>query len=360
MKNITHIRLDNYLNAFNIPGIKNVPVLADYDRKYSENEEIYSILREKKLKSAKNKSADLEAIANLGTFLRKSMSVSEHALVILYFIESIYIKSINEVDPAFEELVYLAGTSLGFEHEHVKSMIDFYLSDQPYSDNDNAAYFISNREKFTFKHIGMNIIPYDANYITYVKRIPQTGLILSKSFYKESDRMLANDSYIVRDTRILHEGSFDRADFGFYSFSELDELIENSNPLGFYELSAKENLPKIVLDPELNKIIIAGNSAPLSPTNFFNPVLDWIENFKDSNREELKVYIILDYFNTYTSKFLMRLTKKCQSLSHGGCNAKIYWYCDVEDEEMVEFGENLQGIFKKGVELCYNIQELVA
>jgi hypothetical protein len=360
MKNITTIILNDYLNAFNIAGIKNATGLINCDANYIGSNEIYSILREKTLKYSKNRSTNIDVINELGRELTKSLTTQDRALVILYFIQSIHIKSSNELEAAFEEMIYMAGQSLGFEYEHVKAMIDFYLNDQPYLDNLNAAYFVQTREKFTFRQIGMNTIPYEKNHITYAKYLPKINIVLSKCFYKELDRILANDLHSTNNIRIMDDMNYDRADFGFYSFNELCETIENFNPLGFYELAAKENLPKIVLDPELNKIIIAGNSAPLSPTNFFNPVLDWIKAFKENNREELKVYIMLDYFNTYTSKFLMRLTKECQSLSQSGCATKIYWYCDVEDEDMTEFGENLHVIFKKGVELCYNNQELVA
>jgi hypothetical protein len=360
MKNVTTIRLNEFVAAFNIGGTKDVSPLSNLDPKYITNYDLHDLLRGKHLKFSKTKKVDSRFINDLGESLNHELTSTDRATIMMYFIQNTFVRSNNELDPVYEEMVYKAGQALSFDHEQVKGMIDFYLNDQPFTDNGGAAYFVGVNDKFSFRHIGMNIKLYEKKHVTYVKYIEKAGIFLSKTFLKELDKLSIADTHSIDNIRIFDTNNYNRADYGYYSFEELSELIEHFNPLGFYELQAKENMPKIVLDPELNKIIIAGNSSPLSPTNFFNPILEWVENFKKNGRSELKLYIMLNYFNTYTSKFLMRLAKECQTLSQSGCNTKIYWYCDVEDEDMTEFGENLQAIFKKGVELCFNHQEQVA
>jgi hypothetical protein len=140
------------------------------------------------------------------------------------------------------------------------------------------------------------------------------------------------------------------------------QLVEEPatiNSAALFELDATSSTPKIVLDPRKGKVVISGSSSPLSPSNFFTPVLDWFGTYKNSDKKTLDVYIILDYFNTYTAKFLMQLNRESRLLRQKGYKTKIYWFCDSEDTDMYEFGELLKNLNKEGVEFCFTNEEFV-
>lgn len=360
MKSLVKMKLDEFLNSLNISMKRSNNPLSFMDMDAVKENQMFEYLFDKSLRYSKAKKINRAQIIENGSLFKNDLSASEKVMIMLYLIKSIHDTQNNELDQMFEEVVFWAGGALGLEHDEVNEIVDFVLNDLPFADNNLAAYFVNSNTKFSNKHICMKLLTYEKQPITYVKYLKNSQIILSKAFECDNNTFFINEKYSVNKVKVLDEQNYVRSDFGYYTLEELKEALINTNPLQFYELNSGDCLPKVVLDPELNKIIIAGNSAPLAPTNFFNPIIDWITYFKQNNRKELKVYVMLDYFNTYTSKFLMRLTKECLLLSEAGCDTKIYWYFDEDDDDMREFGENLQVIFKRGVEFCYNSQELVA
>ncbi|MCE3226837.1 MAG: nuclear pore complex subunit [Bacteroidetes bacterium] len=141
---------------------------------------------------------------------------------------------------------------------------------------------------------------------------------------------------------------------------QLVEEPANFNSAALFELDATNSTPKIVLDHKKGKVVISGSSSPLAPSNFFGPVLDWFADYKKHGKKTLDVYIILDYFNTYTSKFLIQLNREARLLRQKGIKTKIHWFCDSEDSDMYEFGELMKNLNKGGVEFCFTNEEAVS
>lgn len=252
-----------------------------------------------------------------------------------------------------EEVVRKVAMLLDVNEQDVNSIVEFYISDEPFADKQSAAYFINTDTPWSYKHIGVNVHKYNEPYITYVKYLPKYEVILTKRFKAVDKEYSLFEQFVTEKISVYGKESFNWAEFSCIEFDELIAKVETFCPYTFYEIEQTENSPKIVLDPESNKVIISGSSSPLSLTNFFNPVLDWITCYKEHGKGKLKIYIILDYFNTYTSKFLTRLNKECDNINQKGLKAQVFFFLDPEDDDMREFGEHMQRINKKGFEFCF-------
>lgn len=86
---------------------------------------------------------------------------------------------------------------------------------------------------------------------------------------------------------------------------------------------------------------IKGRSIPENSIEFYKPLIDWIEVYSKSPQESTNVNIQLEYFNTSSSKCLLDLFKKLESISG---QVTINWYFEEDDEDMLEAGEDYEAI----------------
>ena len=96
----------------------------------------------------------------------------------------------------------------------------------------------------------------------------------------------------------------------------------------------------LVLD---KKLTLTGRSIPENSIQFYEPLLNWANDFCSSKPEHIEVHVKLEYFNTSSSKCLMDLLKR---IEHCECQAEVYWYFEEEDEDMQEAGEDYAAIIQ--------------
>ena len=110
------------------------------------------------------------------------------------------------------------------------------------------------------------------------------------------------------------------------------------------EMSAKT--PLVKFNPRGN-MEFRGRSIPENSIEFYSPVFDWIDDYAKHPQPETTVHIQLEYFNTSSSKCLLDIFKKLQTLHLAG-NSKVtvHWYYEEDDEDMLEAGEDYQAIIR--------------
>ena len=123
-----------------------------------------------------------------------------------------------------------------------------------------------------------------------------------------------------------------------------------------YIVEAKTISPGVILDPENNVYEINGESRPESVRDFYQPIIDWMEEFaeevKSLSDEEKKekniiVHFKLEYFNSSSAKYFLDIIKSFLANFHAnGVDVKIYWYYEEGDEDMQEAGEELSHMVK--------------
>ena len=100
--------------------------------------------------------------------------------------------------------------------------------------------------------------------------------------------------------------------------------------------------PTVQFNKETGVLEIRGRSIPENSIEFYKPLIDWIDSYSKTPKSETTVNIKLEYFNTSSSKCILDVFKKLESV--GGTNMTINWYYEEDDEDMLEAGEDYQAI----------------
>ncbi len=90
---------------------------------------------------------------------------------------------------------------------------------------------------------------------------------------------------------------------------------------------------------------ISGKSIPENSFGFYQPLLQWIDNYATQASPKTEVKIQLEYFNTSSSKCLLDIFRKLATLKKtGNSEVSILWHYEAEDEDMLEAGEDYDAL----------------
>lgn len=136
------------------------------------------------------------------------------------------------------------------------------------------------------------------------------------------------------------------------SFKELTAEISKPAVTRLINISRKESYPHILLDPDNGKIVIEGVSTPVSPLTYLEPILAWMDLYSRKNTS-LDILFKFYYYNTYTTKFLVRFIEKCNALYAQGMDITIEWSYSESDTDILEYGDFYKDLFinKNGFKL---------
>ncbi len=116
-------------------------------------------------------------------------------------------------------------------------------------------------------------------------------------------------------------------------------------------LPAKEDTPSVILDAESGKYEIAGKSMPENVAAFYQPIMDWLEEFEENGSGDIVFDFKLVYFNTASSKLLLDIMIKLEEMHESGKSIKINWHYSADDEDMQEAGEEYADMIDVPVEM---------
>lgn len=104
--------------------------------------------------------------------------------------------------------------------------------------------------------------------------------------------------------------------------------------------------PMVKLEPETGKLEIKGRSIPENSIEFYKPIVEWLEEYGANPQKLTDVHVQLEYFNTSSSKCILDVFKKLETIVKAGHEVLINWYYEEDDEDMLEAGEDYQSIVK--------------
>ncbi len=113
--------------------------------------------------------------------------------------------------------------------------------------------------------------------------------------------------------------------------------------------------PTVNFDSSKGLVEIKGRSIPENSIEFYKPLVEWLESYGKSPIAQTKVNIQLEYFNTSSSKCILDVFKKLESIHKAKNDVVINWYYEEDDEDMLEAGEDYQSIIK----VPFNMVEIV-
>lgn len=108
----------------------------------------------------------------------------------------------------------------------------------------------------------------------------------------------------------------------------------------FIKLNKTDIYPTIIMDKENGVFEIKGVSLPLDGKEFYQPVLDFLDEYSQ-NPNKITLFVFnLKYFNISSSKMFLFMLYKLKELYDSGKAVVVIWSYD--DEDIREAGDDFQ------------------
>ena len=117
------------------------------------------------------------------------------------------------------------------------------------------------------------------------------------------------------------------------------------------DIKATNDTPRVLFDPDNDLFEISGRSLPEDVVSFYQPVLDWLDEYKSQSAKPTEFVFKYIYFNTATSKLVQDILIRLESLNEAGHEVRILWYYEQDDEDMYDIGVE----FKENINLPFEI-----
>ncbi|MGI6340112.1 MAG: DUF1987 domain-containing protein [Bacteroidales bacterium] len=104
--------------------------------------------------------------------------------------------------------------------------------------------------------------------------------------------------------------------------------------------------PTIKFDVSEGIFEIKGRSIPENSVEFYKPLIDWLDDYKETPLDKTVVNIRLEYFNTSSSKCILDVFKKLEAIHKAKNDVVVNWFYEEDDEDMLEAGEDYESIIR--------------
>jgi hypothetical protein len=113
----------------------------------------------------------------------------------------------------------------------------------------------------------------------------------------------------------------------------------------FFEILEGKSTPHIRFDKKNNQYFIKGRSFPENAKRFYQPVMEWLDQYKVIDNSNVHLDIILYYISSSSIIGVLEVIKKFDKINQSGnCSVEVNWYYDEDDEDVLKIGEDFQRI----------------
>ncbi|MBP5367721.1 MAG: DUF1987 domain-containing protein [Bacteroidales bacterium] len=110
------------------------------------------------------------------------------------------------------------------------------------------------------------------------------------------------------------------------------------------KIQGSDDTPKVILDADNNTFEISGRSLPEDVVAFYDPILEWLDEYSQNPLDKTVFNFKLEYFNTASSKLLLDVLLKLEDMYDAGHDVLVKWHYPDDDEDMEEAGEEYADI----------------
>ena len=103
-----------------------------------------------------------------------------------------------------------------------------------------------------------------------------------------------------------------------------------------------DDSPFVMLDKENNRFEISGKSLPEDVVDFYQPVLNWLGEYRKSPNPRTVFSFKLIYFNTASSKLILDILMIFEQMVEEGHEILVKWLSLSSDEDMQEAGREYE------------------
>jgi len=116
-------------------------------------------------------------------------------------------------------------------------------------------------------------------------------------------------------------------------------------------ISGNKKTPEIAFEPFSGLLVIKGKSNLENPSKFYDPVINWLENYAQDPAIKTTFRMEMDYFNSSSAKHLMRVFRVLESIAKNDKKEVIVQWChDDHDHSMQESGEDYSSMLQLNFE----------
>jgi hypothetical protein len=107
------------------------------------------------------------------------------------------------------------------------------------------------------------------------------------------------------------------------------------------DIAAGKSTPRILFDDENKVFNIDGQSYPENSSNFYEPVINWLEAYLEKEDITFDLNVRLLYLNTSSTKAMFYLFDILEDAFEKGKKVSVTWFYNAENEVAKETGEDL-------------------
>ncbi len=114
------------------------------------------------------------------------------------------------------------------------------------------------------------------------------------------------------------------------------------------KIKARKDSPEIVLNPDTGIFTIVGVSHPENVTQFYEPVLKWLSQYKETvlknglmSVKPITFRLFFKYINSASYKYMITLFQLVQEIYDAGVPVNVIWNYEPGDDDMAEAGYEL-------------------
>ncbi|OJJ22976.1 hypothetical protein BKI52_01075 [marine bacterium AO1-C] len=106
--------------------------------------------------------------------------------------------------------------------------------------------------------------------------------------------------------------------------------------------------PLVSFNTDTNIFEISGESYSEDSVDFYQPIVEWLQDYLKQNTKPLTFNFFFIYFNTNSSQFIYEILEALEEYYlKTNIPVQINWSVKTNDQDMMEDGENFQESFDK-------------
>lgn len=109
-------------------------------------------------------------------------------------------------------------------------------------------------------------------------------------------------------------------------------------------IAATIDTPEIILDKSTGEMTFSGRSLPEDVLKIYQPVQTWFKEYCQDPNPETEIVFNLDYYNSSTSRIIVKLLIETEKIHNHTSKVHILWYYRANDEVMKNRGLELKSV----------------
>jgi len=106
-------------------------------------------------------------------------------------------------------------------------------------------------------------------------------------------------------------------------------------------IKGTDSTPGVDFDPLKGSFDLKGRSFSENATEFYHPIMLWLEKYVEMPLERTQLSINIDLINSASLKYLLSLLSLLEGLQKKGKKVDAIWWFHEDDDETKEIGESL-------------------